>query len=244
MSSEIQRYLPMINAVLVALTLSLLNAEQQKGQSSGGDPFDKCVKILKFGQVIEYDEPSKGDATTCLGLLGDERAVPVLAEHLANETDDHLRFQIARALGWVKSPKAVPALEKALQDKNFHVRDASAMALKAIRGKTSTSPKDSAQPTTAQDLIRKFQEDQRAALAKLQEDQRAALNLGKPFLDAGKTYHFVVGQGQGRDLTGKVLEAPSDNWVKVQVRSGDKRVTSWINLAAVSTVALETGEEK
>ena len=48
-----------------------------------------------------------------LGLLGDERAVPVLAEHLANEKDPNLRFQITKALGWIKSPKAVPALEKA-----------------------------------------------------------------------------------------------------------------------------------
>ena len=84
---------------------------------------------------MSVTEPSKVDAVHAMGLLGDERAVPLLIEHLENEANDHLRLQIVRALGWVGSATAVPALEKALLDKYPFVRQQSAGSLKKITGK-------------------------------------------------------------------------------------------------------------
>src|SRR5262245_28669599 len=107
---------------IVLMLVSLVAAAQKQRSSSGDEPFQRCVKILNFGQVHEFDKPMKTDAIVALGLFGDERAVPILVEHLANEEDENVRFQTARALSWIKSPKAVPALEKALQDKSEHVR--------------------------------------------------------------------------------------------------------------------------
>jgi hypothetical protein len=95
----------------------------------------KCTKILNYGSLNQYDKPSKGDAVIALGLLGDERAVPVLVEHLQNEANDNLRAQIVKSLGWIGSKSSVPALEAALQDKYLHVRNQASRALKQITGK-------------------------------------------------------------------------------------------------------------
>jgi HEAT repeat protein len=95
----------------------------------------KCTKILSYGDTINFQKPSKSDAVIALGLLGDERAVPVLIDHLENEENKQLRLQIVKALGWIGSATAVPALESALKDSYPFVRQQAAMALKAITGK-------------------------------------------------------------------------------------------------------------
>lgn len=97
----------------------------------------RLTKVLKYGsQVIGYKKPGKVDGVLALGLIGDERSVPVLVEHLQNEDNDHLRLQIVRALGWIGSGKAVPALEQALQDKYPHVRRQAAEVLNELTGRS------------------------------------------------------------------------------------------------------------
>jgi HEAT repeat protein len=125
-------------AVLLGLFLlaSSATADEKNAETPSDKLFAKCVKILKYGSVNEFYKPAKADAVTALGILGEERAVPVLVEHLQNEEDGDLRYRIVKALGWIKSPKAVPALEKALkEDKYIHARTAAAEALKEITGK-------------------------------------------------------------------------------------------------------------
>jgi hypothetical protein len=57
---------------------SLAQGDQKKAESGSDKPYARCVKILKFGQLNEFYEPAKSDAEIALGLLGEERAVPVL----------------------------------------------------------------------------------------------------------------------------------------------------------------------
>src|SRR2546422_9679982 len=99
-------------AILAFVLVGALPLRAQEKQPSASDAvLAKCGKILRFGQVNEFYEPSKQDAALALGLLGDDRAVQILVEHLGNEPDGNLRLQIVRALGWIRSPKAAPALE-------------------------------------------------------------------------------------------------------------------------------------
>ena len=76
----------------------------------------KCTKLLNYGDQFHIYKPSKLDAVSTLGILGDERAVPVLVEHHQNEDNNNLRLQIVKALGWIGGTNAVPALESALHD--------------------------------------------------------------------------------------------------------------------------------
>src|SRR5262245_32072695 len=209
--------------VLVLAATCLVVAAEKKGQAPGADPFARPVKILRFGEVIPYYDPSKGDAVAALGLLGDERVVPVLIEHLVNEKDHSLRSQIVRALGWIGSRKAVSALEKVLKDEDHHVRRLAAMALKEITGKDYKVEQEK-------------EPDFGGLMAELARIQEANRRPGRPSLEVGKTFRFSFGQQQRGDLEGKVLEEPAGNWVKVQVRKGDTSVTSWVNLTAVAVV--------
>ena len=127
-------------ALLTALLLSsalvwAATAAEPKPAASIDDMFTKCTKILSYGEVMSLSEPSKMDAVVALGILGDERALPLLIGHLENSKVDALRTEIVRALGNIGSAQAVPALEKALGDKYPHVRMRAAMALKKITGK-------------------------------------------------------------------------------------------------------------
>ncbi len=125
-------------SMVAAGTFSLAAEPDATAKSSGatGAAFDRCVNILKFAETTGNVEPTKTDAVHALGLLGDERAVPVLVEYLGHSPNSHLRLEIARALGWIGSPTAVPALEKALTDDYPFVRERAAIALKKITGKT------------------------------------------------------------------------------------------------------------
>jgi hypothetical protein len=222
-----------VTPLLSVLALACLaRAADEKPEAPGGGAFVRCVKVLKYGDVNEFFEPAKGDAVAALGLLGDERAVPVLVEHLENEKDANLRLRIVKALGWLKSPRAVPALEKALKDPDEYVRTGAAMALKGITGKDYKVEQGPAEAVPGLDELAK-------ELARLQGPGQQSIP-GKPFLEAGKRYCFAFGGAQGRDVIGKVVEAPVGNWVKVQVGKGERPVTSWVNLTAVATVTLES----
>jgi HEAT repeat protein len=123
--------------LVAILTLSLTGCEDPKAPGSTTDKlFEKCVEILKNGELFPYSDPSRINAVTTLGLLGEERAVPVLLEHLSKEKSDQLRKEIIKSLGWIGSKKAIPQLEKALKDDPYeHCRNQAAIALKKITGK-------------------------------------------------------------------------------------------------------------
>ena len=95
----------------------------------------KLIKILDYGEPIGPYKPAKGDAAIALGLIGDERAIPALSLHYDNESNNHLRFQLVKALGWIGTPAVVPTLEKALQDAYPYTRKQAAVALKTITGR-------------------------------------------------------------------------------------------------------------
>jgi HEAT repeat protein len=125
-------------------------------------PFDRSSRILKFGAIDGVNDPTKVDAVHALGLLGDPRAIPLLVEHLENESNDHLRLQIVRALGWIGSDIAVPALEKALKDKYPFVRQQSAVALKKITGKEFEFDKTGLpDPAKMRELLEKAREERK-----------------------------------------------------------------------------------
>jgi HEAT repeat protein len=128
---------------VVALVSEQSHADEKKAETLGDKQLAKLVKILENGEYYSFDEPAKADAVTALGLLGDERAVPVLIARLENEEKDVLRLHIIRALGWTKSPKAVPALEKTLKnDRYAQCRRLAAIALTGITGNEYSSEKE------------------------------------------------------------------------------------------------------
>ena len=125
-------------------------------------PLERSSRILKFGAVMGNSEPTKVDAVHALGLLGDPRAIPLIVEHLENESNDNLRFQIVRALGWIGSDAAIPALEKSLKDKYPFVRQQAAVALKKITGKEFEYDKTGlTDPAKLRDLMEKAREERK-----------------------------------------------------------------------------------
>jgi HEAT repeat protein len=124
--------------IVLAASSTPLRAEAAKaaGDLNRNDAMlARCIKLLNYGEMVSIAKPSKVDAIAALGLMGDERAVGPLVEHLLNEENNNIRLQITRALGWIGSKEAVPALETALQDKYPYVRKQAAAALKDITGK-------------------------------------------------------------------------------------------------------------
>jgi HEAT repeat protein len=127
----------LLSVLLATVSCSPLFSQEKKPESATDKLVEKCFEILKNAESISpLDKPTKADAVAALGLLGEERAVPVLVEHLEKEKTDSLRFNIIRALGWIKSAKAVPALEKVLKnDRSRLCRKVAAMVLSDITGK-------------------------------------------------------------------------------------------------------------
>ncbi len=138
-----------------------------------------------------------------------------------------MQFQIIRALGWIKSYKAVPALEKFLKHKDRTRRDAAMFALEAITGKDYGSKEQLKRPPaeSLEDLLR---------------DLPGSASAGKnersdgPALDVGKAYRFVFSRADIKDLEGALLERPRDGWAKIQPRSGE--TACWIHLSTVVMV--------
>lgn len=131
---------PFSQRLLGAAVALLLTAQPitLRAEASPADPpavIAKLTRILKYGDVHGMAQPNKTDAVIALGLLGDDRVVPTLAEHLENEPNQHLRLQITRALGWIGSPQCIPPLERALQDTYPFVRKQAAEALKKLTGR-------------------------------------------------------------------------------------------------------------
>jgi hypothetical protein len=57
-------------------------AEETKADTSTDKLFAKCVKLLKFGPLNEYYFPSKYEAVTTLGILGEETAGQAIGRSL------------------------------------------------------------------------------------------------------------------------------------------------------------------
>jgi hypothetical protein len=53
----------------------------------------------------------------------------------------------------------------------------------------------------------------------------------RPPVEVGETYGFGV---SGADLIGKVLDEPCGDWLKVEIRDGDKPRVVWLNIHQVS----------
>jgi HEAT repeat protein len=213
-------------AIIVGCTLCAAGHTQEKLLPSADRLLEKCIKIMTYGQVNEFDKPAKEDAVIALGMLGDDRAVPGLLEHLHNENDKHLQFQIIRAAGWIKSAKAVPALEKFLQRKDDPARREAAMfALEAITGKDYGSQERLRRPLEGlQDLLRDVEV---SGLGGRKDSP------GCPALEVGKAYRFVFARADVKDLVALLVERPRDGWAKVQQAPGEGQAVSWIHLTAV-----------
>jgi hypothetical protein len=217
---------------LVCGTLAYPGPAPEKPEPSRDTVLARCTKILQFGEVVEFVKPGKADAIVALGLLGDKRAVPVLLEHLKNEENGNLRYQIVRALGWLKSKEAVRPLEKLLEDKRtdlatLNLRRITKYALEDITGK-NYGAKESEEKAAERivDSLRKF----------------GSLNPGVEALAAGgigevgKTYRFVFTRPEMKDVVAELLETPRPGWAKVRVLHGERATESWINLSAVAMV--------
>jgi hypothetical protein len=74
-----------------------------------------------------------------LGKLGDASATGKLSELVVSDPHFSVRLRSAEALGKLKSPEAVPALTKALNDPYYQVRYGAQKALDAIAGKAEPS---------------------------------------------------------------------------------------------------------
>jgi HEAT repeat protein len=92
----------------------------------GADP---ALRLGEDDTFIEGTEFARG-----LGVAGNERALPLLAELLKDE-EPFTRIAAAQAVGAVGGPKAIAALKAVLKDPDPNVRDAGAAAL-ALLGST------------------------------------------------------------------------------------------------------------
>lgn len=72
------------------------------------------------------------EAVRRLELIGDQAAVPQLAERLRGDESQYVRAAAARGLGRLDGGDAVDALVAALEDKDFHVRQAALWALSEV----------------------------------------------------------------------------------------------------------------
>ncbi|MFT3783401.1 MAG: HEAT repeat domain-containing protein [Nibricoccus sp.] len=157
----------------------------------------RLTKMLNYGSELGSGrKPTKAEAAIALGLLGDERAIPVLADHLANEENNQLRVQITRALGWIGGPKAAPPLETALKDNYPYVRKQAAEALKTITGNDydydKTGLRDSGVAPGENDVERL--EMIAKEVAKRREQRQAALHgdLRPPRLEMTEPFTFKL----------------------------------------------------
>jgi len=61
------------------------------------------------------------------------------------------------------------------------------------------------------------------------------------FLQIGKTYELSNG-GLGL-ISGKLLEEPRDNWVKLECVSDRKKYTIWVNINLMATIEQKNGAD-
>jgi hypothetical protein len=205
---------------------------QEKTEPTRETTLARCTKLLEFGSLNEFFKPTKADAVVALGLLGDQRAVPVLLVHLKNESDYNLRFQTVRALGWLKSKKAVPPLEALLQHRgpglgDINLREVAKVALEEITGKDYGAKESAA----------KLAEKLRSVLPDVAAGTPGAQAVpGEQVGEVGKTYRFVFTRPEVKDVVAELLEPPRQSWAKVRVHRGAAPTLSWINLNAVAMI--------
>jgi arylsulfatase A-like enzyme len=97
---------------------------------AGADGVPTLVSFLK-----DDDARIRWWVAEALARMGStaESAIPALAETLKDDANVTVRWRAARALGFIGTPAARPALEHALGDENDDVRQAAAKALARLR---------------------------------------------------------------------------------------------------------------
>jgi HEAT repeat protein len=100
--------------------------------------------------LADKDEDVRNAACSALvWFMADAKlAVPVLIEILGENPDGQVRLMAAEKLGDIgpAAKEAVPALEKARQDKDEKVRKAAGEALEAIRGEAKKKDQGAQEP--------------------------------------------------------------------------------------------------
>ncbi len=96
-------------------------------------PGPEAAQILR---IAIQDSAAEVRLAACdgLGKLGNSDAAALLIEALETDVDIDVRLAAARALGKSKSPAAVPALGRALDDPNPAMQGRAMLALKEITG--------------------------------------------------------------------------------------------------------------
>ncbi len=85
---------------------------------------------LLIADFMSEDDSSRENARLHLVALGEKALGPLIKA--LTDRNDQVRWQAAKALGQIASPKAAPALVDALEDHEFDVRWLAAEALMAI----------------------------------------------------------------------------------------------------------------
>ncbi len=67
-------------AVIAACVLCPAGNAQDKPMPGADRMLENCIRVLKFGEINEFEKPMKQDAVMAMGMLGDERAVPILLD--------------------------------------------------------------------------------------------------------------------------------------------------------------------
>ncbi|MFT3782233.1 MAG: HEAT repeat domain-containing protein [Nibricoccus sp.] len=116
----------------VLLVASGLFAQAKKSDSE--TILSRCTQLISERSASSPSNQNVDDAIIVLGLLGDARAVPALADKYRKESNDYLRFQIVRSLGWIGHPSALPLLEEANKDPYRYVPKQAAIARSKIKG--------------------------------------------------------------------------------------------------------------
>jgi len=96
----------------------------------------------KFKLMKSTSASVRRQAVRDIGRMRQPSSVKILTEALSNDPDFGVRSMAAEALGNMRSKEAVPALVKALDDKNRNVRSASIVAFGYIRDKNQCSRSD------------------------------------------------------------------------------------------------------
>ena len=94
----------------------------------------------KFKLMKSTSASVRRQAVRDIGRMRQSSSVKILTEALGNDPDFGVRAMAAEALGNMRSKEAVPALVKALEDKNRNVRSAAIVAFGYIRDKNSVKP--------------------------------------------------------------------------------------------------------
>jgi hypothetical protein len=69
--------------------------------------------------------------------------------------------------------------------------------------------------------------------------QGVAPTVRRHFLQTGKTYTFHT--GPVGSVEGKIVEAPEDNWVKLEAVTDQKKGAFWVNLNLIFMIEQTTG---